>query len=154
MCGSHTTEAYSSCDLTRVLYAFSRTFDILFVILPQTKPSVLFAPPTIRSAMWGFHDRPLEMSTPRYSAQVTVSRIWPCSVHIYDVLRGLQEPVICTTWHSEWLNSMSHLFFQVSSLSSSFWRVELSSSLLIVRYKEETHLRADLNRLVIDVNEE
>ena len=60
VCGSHTAEAYSSCDLTRVLYAVSRTLDIFVLILRRLKPRVRFAFPVMRST-WEFQERSLEI---------------------------------------------------------------------------------------------
>ena len=78
VCGSHTAEAYSSCGLTRVLYAVSRNLDIFVLILRRIKPRVRFAFPVMRST-WEFQERSLEISTPRDLAHVTASKIWPCS---------------------------------------------------------------------------
>ena len=75
--GSYTAEAYSSCGLTRVLYAVSRTFDILVLIVRRTKPSVRLAFPVIRSTC-GFQEREPEISTPRYLALVINSKTCPC----------------------------------------------------------------------------
>ena len=47
VCGSHTAEAYSSCGLTRVLYAVSRTLDIFVLIMRRIKLRARFAFPTI-----------------------------------------------------------------------------------------------------------
>ena len=59
-----------SCGLTRVLYAVSRTFDILVLIFRRAKPSVRLAFPVIRSTC-GFQEREPEISTPRNLAHVT-----------------------------------------------------------------------------------
>ena len=45
-------------------------FDVVVFFI---NPEVLFAFEVIRS-MWGFHDRSLDMSTPKYLAQETTSR--------------------------------------------------------------------------------
>ena len=94
-------------------------------------PKVLFAFPVIRS-MWEFQDRPLEMSTPKYLALVTTSRIWPCKV--YTVLIAFLAVVTRTTWHLEGLNSMSHWDSHNDSLSRSFCSTVPSSKPPIVRY--------------------
>ena len=54
----------------------SLTFSFLVLILRWIKFSVLVAVPVIRS-MWVFQERPLEISTPKYFAHVTTSKIWP-----------------------------------------------------------------------------
>ena len=46
------------------------------------------------------------MSTPKYLAQETSSRTWPCSM--YEKFEDFLEVVTCTTWHLEGLNSMYH----------------------------------------------
>ena len=47
----------------------------------RIKPSVRFALSATRS-IYGFHESLLEISTPRYLVQVTVSRTWPCNVQL------------------------------------------------------------------------
>ena len=53
---------------------FLSLFGFFYLIFLRMYPKVLFAFPVIRS-MWEFQDRPLEMSTPKYLALVTTSRI-------------------------------------------------------------------------------
>ena len=122
--------AYSSCDLTRVLYAVSLTFGNFALMFLRKKPRDRFAVFTIRS-MWGFHDRLLEMSTPRFLALVTVSRT--CPWRIYSVLIAFLEAVTCTIWHFEGLNSIPHRVSHAASMSRSRWSAELSASFSIVR---------------------
>ena len=95
------------------------------------KFSVLVAVLVMRS-MWGFQDRPLEISTPKYFALVTTSRTWPCKVYV--TLMSFLDVVTRTTWHLEGLNSMSHLSSHSDSLSRSFYSTLPSSVSPIVRY--------------------
>ena len=73
---SNTAEAYSNWGLTRVLYVDSLTFEFLLLTFLRTYPRVRFAFPTTRST-WELHERLLETSTPRYLAQVIVSKTLP-----------------------------------------------------------------------------
>ena len=82
--------------------------------------------------MWEFQDRPLEISTPKYLALVTTSRIWPCKV--YTVLISFLFVATRTTWHLEGFYSMSHQDSHNDSLSRSFWSTVPSSKPPIVRY--------------------
>ena len=90
-------------------------FDVFLFI----KPKVLFAFEVKRS-MWEFHDRPLDMLTPKYLAQETTSRTCPCN--IYEEFEAFREVVSCTIWHLEGLNSMFH----IESLSRSCCSMLLS----------------------------
>ena len=67
---------------------------------------------------WDFNERSLLMSTPRYLAHVTTSRmsLW----RVYVVGRGDRDRVLCIAWHLLGLNSMSHLV-------SHSWRISRSA---------------------------
>ena len=78
MLGIPKVAAYSSCGRTRVVLAASLTPGIFVLMFLCTKPRVLWAVPVILS-MCESQDKLLEMSTPRYLAQVTVSRATSCS---------------------------------------------------------------------------
>ena len=104
---------------------FSQFFFIFNISLNVSQSSICISSNTV---MWEFQDRPLEMSTPKYLALVTTSRICPCNV--YTVLIAFLAIVIRTTWHLEGLNFMSHN----DSLSRSFCSTVPSSKPPIVRY--------------------
>ena len=104
--GSHTGSAYSSWGLTMALYAFSlsEVFCVLRFLL--RKPSDLFAVMVIM-LIWVFQDRSFAMSTPRYLALATASRVSPCRV--YFVGRGERDLVMCITRPLLGLNCISHV---------------------------------------------
>ena len=51
------------------------------------------------------------ISSPKYLAWSTASRIWPCRT--YWCLIGVQARVICRTWHLLGLNSISQSFWPI-----------------------------------------
>ena len=115
--GSHNGEAYSSCDLTIALYAFSLS-EVFFVSrFLLRKPSDLFALLVILLT-WVFQDKSFAISTPRYLALATASRVSPCSVYV--VGRGERDLVMCITWHLLGLNCIYHLI-------SHSWRMSRSA---------------------------
>ena len=68
------------------------------------KPRDLFAVFVIL-VIWGFHDKSLAMSMPRYFAEDTTSSVWPCKV--YEVWSGYLDGVTQIIWHFPGLNSIS-----------------------------------------------
>ena len=111
------SEAYASWGLTRVLYAVSRTFDILFLMLRHKKPSVWFVLPVIW-ATCEFKEREPEISTPRYLALVTDSKTWPC--RMLSLFTGFLDPFSCTFCHFEGLNPISQLVSHADKRLISF----------------------------------
>ena len=83
------------------------------------KPRDLFALLVIL-VIWGFQDRSLAMSTPKYLAEATASRVWPCSEYWVGI--GYHDLVIRVTWHLPGLNSI----FKSNSHSRRLFRPSLS----------------------------
>ena len=110
--GFYTAEAYS----TSVLYAVSRTFDILVLIVRRTKPSVRLAFPVIRSAC-GFQKRESDIhpKIPR-----TCDRLQDLSMQYVISFTDFLDPVTCTTWYFEGLNPISHLVSHADKMLRSF----------------------------------
>ena len=113
-----------------MLEAVSRIFAFLVLMFRLIKHRVRLTFAVIRF-MWVFHDRLLEIVTPKYFALVTASRTWPCNM--YTVLIMSLAVVTRTIWHLEGLN-FSHRFSHINSLSRSVCGIFPSSETPNARY--------------------
>ena len=122
---------YTRVGLTRDTYAFS-LIDLLemfmfllrkLMVLLALEQMVLICLPHLRSD---------EMVHPRYFADVSCSRICPCSVQLY--LDGLRFLEMVSTLHFSGWNFMSLFNSHSASLSRFCWRFAASASDDIVTY--------------------
>ena len=106
-------------------------YDVFCVLrfLPR-KPSDLFAVLVIL-LIWVFQDRSFAMSTPRYLALATSSRVSPCRV--YFVAKGECDVVMCVTWHLLGLNCISHVISHTWRMSRSACSCSESANLVMAR---------------------
>ena len=88
-----------------MLKAVSRTFRFIVLIVRLINHRVWLAVAVIRS-MWVFHDRPLDISTPKYTTLVTnsgldhvhcVNYVLGCCHPYHLVLRGVVPPLLSHT---------------------------------------------------------
>ena len=128
--GSHTGAGYSSWGLTMALYAFSLIDEFCVRRFLLRKPSDLFAVLVIL-LIWVFQERSFAMSTPRYLALATSSRVSPCRV--YFVGRGERDLVMCITWHLLGLNCISHVISHTWRMSRSACDCLESANLVMAR---------------------
>ena len=97
--GDHTLEAYSSCGLTRVLYANDFRNPSVWIAFLDILP------------MWVLHVRSSQIVTPRYFSDETFSSsVSPVSCRTYSVSIGVLRRVTWRTWHLEKLTFISHIF--------------------------------------------
>ena len=122
--GLQTDDAYSTWGLTVALYVASRIPGCLVLMFLLRNPKFFEALAVMRLTWW-LKIKPDELSTSRYRAWSMESRTCPCIVYLF--LIGLRDLDMCTTWHLDGLNSMSHAFSHSCNIFRSFWMISVSS---------------------------
>ena len=92
--------------------------------------------------MWWFHFRLLWIWIPRYFAESTTSRVWPCIV--YGCVITVLLFVIFRTWHFlgwRW-NSMSQSASHFCKLFKSSWSCMASAALLMSLYRAQSSAKS------------
>ena len=111
---------YHNCFVSLFLHCLVFHFDVTFEDLLFAFAMVLL--------IGLFHDMSSEIVTPRFLADCTSSRTWPCKVYGNVTLDFFL--VIRSTWHFAGWNSMSHSLSQSPSLLRSSCSLLQSSTAL------------------------